>query len=39
MSQDERTASAGPGSTSFEEFVAGSSAHLFTLARLLTGGK
>jgi RNA polymerase sigma-70 factor (sigma-E family) len=38
MSQDERSATAGLGSASFEEFVAGSSAHLFTLARLLTGG-
>ncbi|MDQ2814111.1 MAG: SigE family RNA polymerase sigma factor [Actinomycetota bacterium] len=28
----------GLGETSFEEFVAGSSARLFTLARLLTGG-
>jgi len=38
MSQGERPAAAGPGGTSFEEFVAGSSAHLLTLARLLTGG-
>lgn len=37
MSQGERAA-AGPGGASFEDFVAGSSAHLFTLARLLTGG-
>jgi RNA polymerase sigma-70 factor (sigma-E family) len=28
----------GPDDASFEEFVAGSSARLFTLARLLTGG-
>ena len=38
MSQGERAAAASPGDDSFEEFVAGSSAHLFTLARLLTGG-
>jgi RNA polymerase sigma-70 factor (sigma-E family) len=38
MSQGERPAADGPGDASFEEFVAGSSAHLFTLARLLTGG-
>jgi RNA polymerase sigma-70 factor (sigma-E family) len=38
MSQAERSVAASTGDTSFEEFVAGSSAHLFTLARLLTGG-
>lgn len=38
MSQGERPAAASAGDVSFEEFVAGSSAHLFTLARLLTGG-
>jgi RNA polymerase sigma-70 factor (sigma-E family) len=38
MSQGERSAAAGPADASFDEFVAGSSAHLFTLARLLTGG-
>lgn len=38
MSEGERAAAASPGGASFEEFVAGSSAHLFTLARLLTGG-
>ena len=38
MSQGERAAAASPGDGSFEEFVTGSSAHLFTLARLLTGG-
>lgn len=38
MSQAEQTGAAGFGGTSFEEFVAGSSPHLFTLARLLTGG-
>ncbi len=38
MSQGERAAADSPGGASFEEFVAGSSAHLFTLARLLTGG-
>jgi RNA polymerase sigma-70 factor (sigma-E family) len=38
MSQGERPAADDAGDTSFEEFVAGSSAHLFTLARLLTGG-
>jgi RNA polymerase sigma-70 factor (sigma-E family) len=38
MSQAGRPGAAGLGDTSFEEFVAGSSAHLFTLARLLTGG-
>ncbi len=36
MSQAERPVAASTGDTSFEEFVAGSSAHLFTLARLLT---
>ena len=39
MSQAERSVAASTGDTSFEEFVAGSSAHLFTLARLLTGGQ
>jgi len=38
MSQAGRPGAAGLGDTAFEEFVAGSSAHLFTLARLLTGG-
>src|SRR5262249_22772835 len=38
MSQGERAAAASAGDVSFEEFVAGSSAHLFTLARLLTAG-
>ena len=39
MSQGERPAADRPGDdASFEEFAAGSSAHLFTLARLLTGG-
>ena len=38
MSQGERPAVTSPGDVSFEEFVAGSSAHLFALARLLTGG-
>ena len=38
MSQGEQPAAASAGDVSFEEFVAGSSAHLFTLARLLTGG-
>jgi RNA polymerase sigma-70 factor (sigma-E family) len=38
MSQGERPVAASPGDASFEDFVAGSSAHLFTLARLLTGG-
>ncbi len=38
MSQADRPGAAGLGDTSFEAFVTGSSAHLFTLARLLTGG-
>lgn len=38
MSEGERPAATSPGDVSFEEFVAGSSAHLFALARLLTGG-
>ena len=38
MSQGERPPAPSQGGASFEEFVAGSSAHLFTLARLLTGG-
>lgn len=38
MSHAGRPGAAGLGDASFEEFVAGSSAHLFTLARLLTGG-
>ena len=38
MSQGERPPAPSQGGASFEEFVAGSSAYLFTLARLLTGG-
>ena len=38
MGQADRPGTAGLGDTSFEAFVAGSSTHLFTLARLLTGG-
>jgi RNA polymerase sigma-70 factor (sigma-E family) len=38
MSQADRPGAAGLGDTSFEAFVTGSSAHLFTSARLLTGG-
>ena len=39
MSEVERREVTGCGDTSFEEFVAGSSARLFTLATLLTGGQ
>jgi RNA polymerase sigma factor (sigma-70 family) len=38
MSQAERSDTIGLDDSSFEEFVAGSSSHLFALARLLTGG-
>ena len=38
MNQAERPAAATAGDISFEEFVVGSSPHLFALARLLTGG-
>jgi hypothetical protein len=38
MSQAEQPDASGPDGASFEEFVAGSSSHLFSLARLLTGG-
>lgn len=38
MSEDEPPDVIGHDDSSFEEFVAGSSARLFTMARLLTGG-
>ena len=38
MSEAEPPDVVGVDATSFEEFVAGSSARLFTMARLLTGG-